>query len=285
MFRKLEDITPDMYEELNKEIEQYFDEGCHGNCASCKKDCSSPLYPRYAKSLFAVTGGKGGTGKSTVTALLAAEIARRGFKVGVLDADIFCGVQPRLFGESRRLRYTEFNGEQILNPVQTKDGVKLISYDLIGDNGTAQPVLLPDSEASKLVSLFYTNGAWDGLDIILVDMPSGAGDVPMDLYSSLPVEGVIIVSEPGELGVMATQRCINLCSMLMSPPVAFIENKALDERCTSDGLYSLPGAEKCLRTWLPLSPEIAMLGNGYELSSVRAETLDPVVERLLAKCK
>lgn len=282
MFRKLEDITPDMYEELNEEIERSFEEGCHGNCASCKSGCSEPLYPHYAKSLFAVTGGKGGTGKSTVTALLAAEIARRGFKVGILDADICCGVQPQLFGESGRVSSGERRGEKVLKPVKTGSGVYLLSYNLIEEN-LARPVLLPGADIFNIVSYFYTGGAWDGFDIILIDMPSGAGDVPLNLYSSLPVEGVVIVAEPGELAAVPTQRCINLCSMLMSPPVAFVENKALEDGCSADALYALP--EDCLRAYLPLSPEISLAGCCGAIARAGAESLDAVVERLLAKCK
>ena len=95
---KWKDITPDMYDEINAQIEQTFEEGCHGNCESCSSDCDhreSAQLPKFAKRMYAVNGGKGGAGKSSVTVLLAGELARRGLKVGVLDCDIYTGASRR----------------------------------------------------------------------------------------------------------------------------------------------------------------------------------------------
>ena len=274
-----EDITPDIYDALNREIERAFEEGCHGDCASCSSQCGKPVYPRYAKALFAVTGGKGGAGKSTVTALLAAALAKQGLRVGVLDADIAGATQPRLFGASARIIGEEKQGKQSLKPLALPCGVELMSFDLFErGQSLAEPVLLPGKDMFDVVSYFYTNGAWEGFDIILVDMPSGAGDIPLNLFSAFPVDGTVIVAEPGTVGALQTERCIALCSMLMSPPVAFVENKALEDRCAADALYSLPSG--CVRTYLPLSPDISLSAENGGIAELSPPSLAPVIKRL-----
>ena len=281
MLPRPEDITPDMYDALNREIERAFEEGCHGNCASCSSQCGKPIYPRYAKALYAVTGGKGGTGKSTITALLAAALAKRGLRVVILDADIAGATQPRLFGAAGKITGMEKQGKEgikVLTPLALPCGVELMSFDLFDRGSLAEPVLLPGKDMFDVVSYFYTNGAWEGFDIILVDMPSGAGDIPLNLYSSFPVDGTVIVAEPGELGALQTLRCIALCSMLMSPPVAFVENKALEDRCTADALYPLP--PDCVRTFLPLSPDISLAAETGSAAKISPPSLTPVVKRL-----
>lgn len=278
MLRRFEDITPDMYEELNREIEEAFNEGCHGQCASCKSGCSEPKYPRYARALYAVTGGKGGTGKSVVTAMLAVALARQGYKVGILDADLPGAAQPQLFGARGPIHKVQRGGKSVLEPQILPCGVGLLSYNLI-ESDLSQPVLMPAVDQFNVVSYFYTDAAWDGYDVILIDMPSGAGDVPLNLYTSLPVNGVVIVAEPGELAVTATQRCISLCNLLMSPPVAFVENKALTDDCVSDALYS--GLSKsCVRAALPLSPEISMAAYSGTIDQLDMPELKAVAERL-----
>ena len=277
MIKKLEDITPEMYDELNKEIEDAFEQGCHGQCASCKSGCAEPLYPRYAKALYAVTGGKGGTGKSTVTAMLALALQRQGYKTGILDADLPGATQPQLFGAAGPVRSVQRKGKNAVQPLTLPCGVGLLSYNLIEPDLT-RPILMPGRDLSNVVSYLYTDGAWDGYDVILIDMPSGAGDVPLNLYSSLPVDGVVIVAEPGELAVVPTQRCVNLCGMLLSPPVAFVENKALTERCESDRLYTLP--EDCVRAALPLSPEINLAGLTGTVDQLDTSDLNEVAARL-----
>lgn len=283
MLRKFDEITPDMYEQLNKEIEQVFDEGCHGQCASCKSGCSEPRYPRYAKVLYAVTGGKGGTGKSVICALLAVALARRGYRVGILDADLPGSTQPQLFGASGPIRKAQRGEKSVLEPQTIPCGIGILSYNLI-EPDLSQPVLMPGVDQFNVVSYFYTDGAWDGYDIILIDMPSGAGDVPLNLYSSLPVNGVVIVSEPSELAVVATQRCINLCNMLMSPPVAFVENKSITAECVSDALYSgLP--EGCVCAALSLSPEVSVASCDGTIDRLEVPELEIVAERLLLPLK
>lgn len=273
--KRLDDITPDMYKDLNTEIEKAFEEGCHGNCNSCNSDdCGEPQFPKYAKRLYAVTGGKGGTGKSTVTAVLAVALVKKGLTVGILDADIPGSTQPQLFGAEGGVE----NKDDKMQLKLLDCGVKLLSFNLITDNRN-EPVLWTTPDTSNVVSYFYTGGAWDGLDVILVDMPSGAGDVPLNLYTSLPVDGTIIVAEPGELAIVPTQRCISLASMLMSAPVAFVENKAITEECSSDGFYTLP--PRCTKVAVPLSAELSALGSEGKIAEAEVPELTPVVDLIV----
>ena len=263
------DITPDMYDEINAQIEETFDEGCHSQCSSCESGCDDKL-PVYAKRMYAVTGGKGGTGKSCVTVLLAAALARKGLRVGVLDCDLPGSTIPQLMGLHDRV----MGEEQRMKPVITPDGLEVISMNLIAAD-RAEPILWAGIDTSNVVNYLYTGTDWGELDVMLLDMPSGAGDVPLNLYTSFPVDGTIIVTEPGSLPFVPTQRTINLCSMLMSKPVAYIENRALSTAPVSADQYTLPAG--CLKTALPLDAELAAKAEEGDLTSYDAPALDAVV--------
>lgn len=270
------DITPDMYDEINAQIEQTFDEGCHGQCSSCESGCdSSNQLPVFAKRMYAVTGGKGGTGKSTVTALLAGALARRGLKVGVLDCDLPCSAIPQLMGLHDRV----LSEENKMSPVVTPEGIEVMSMNLIAED-RAEPVLWAGIDTFNVVNYLYTGTTWGELDVMLLDMPSGAADVPLNLYTSFPVDGSIIVTEPGTLPYVATQRTINMTSMLMSRPVAYVENRALDTLPVSADQYALPAG--CLKLALPLDAAIAAGAEEGALASAEVPALAPLVE-LIAK--
>ena len=144
---KWKDITP----EINAQIEQTFEEGCHGNCESCSSDCDhreSAQLPKFAKRMYAVNGGKGGAGKSSVTVLLAGELARRGLKVGVLDCDIYTAVIPHMLHISGPVHRGE-GGNPL--PVKTGSGIEVMSVDLILDK-PMDPVLWPGVDAFNILN-------------------------------------------------------------------------------------------------------------------------------------
>ena len=264
-------ITPEMYEQLNREIEDIWEGGCHGDCGSCESDCNSNAYPTFAKVLLAVTGGKGGCGKSTVTALLAFALERKGLKVGVLDADIAGGTMPILLGAKGPV--TSENNKVV--PVRLDGGMQVLSYNLVADDLT-EPVLWPGGDAFNVVNYLYTSALWDELDVLLIDMPSGAGDVPINLYTAFPVNGTVVVGEDSVLSQIPVQRSINMTRMFLSSPWAYVENKSLDGACHQS--YDLP--EGCVCCALPLDPELAGAGDGC-LKDVSAPGLEPVVERIV----
>lgn len=273
-FRDFDKITPDMYEKLNQEIEDIWEGGCHGDCGSCESDCNDNAYPTFAKVLLAVTGGKGGCGKSTVTALLAFALAKKGLKVGVLDADIAGGTLPVVLGAKGPI--VSHNNKVV--PAKLDNGTQVLSYNLIADK-LDDPVLWPGGDAFNVVNYLYTSALWDELDVMLIDMPSGAGDVPINLYTAFPVDGTIIVGEDSVLSEIPVQRCVGMTRMFLSAPWAYVENKSLDGECHRASVYDLP--EKCISTTLPLDPALAGAENGC-LADVEVDGLEPVLERIMA---
>lgn len=268
-------ITPDMYEELNRQIDDIWEGGCHGDCGSCESDCNDNAYPKFAKALFAVTSGKGGTGKSTVTALLARNLAGRGLKVAVLDADLPGASMPQLLGVSGPV---SSDGDKVI-PVQVTDHIKLLSYSLIADD-PFEPVLWPGGDIFNVVNYLYNSGKWgDDNDVFLIDMPSGAGDVPLNLFTAFPVDGTIIVGEPSPLAVDPLRRCVAMTRMFLSSPVAYVENKSLD-----GGAHLAPRLDlgaKCVNFALPLSPELASAPGGV-ITPAMATIADELAEHLIS---
>jgi Mrp family chromosome partitioning ATPase len=277
---KWKDITPDMYDEINAEIEQTFAKGCHGNCESCESGCEDKNHlPIFAKRMYIVTSGKGGTGKSTVAVMLAAELARQGLKVGLLDCDLSCSTAAHMLGVTELVSSA---GDDKMNPVVTKEGIRLMSFNLIESDHTA-PVLWPAGDQYNVIRYMYTGALWGELDVMIVDMPAGGGDVPLNLYTEFPLSGTIIVTNPGELAVGPVQRCISLCRTLMAAPVAMIENKGFDTTPSCQQLYQLPPL--CQTVALPLDAEITAACDDGTLTQVDCAPLAPVVEYIKARVK
>lgn len=271
-------ITPDMYDQLNQEIEDIWAGGCHGDCGSCESDCNENAYPAHAKVLLAVTGGKGGCGKSTVTALLAFALARKGYKTGVLDADIAGSAAPALLGASGPIAS---QGEKVV-PARTVGGIQVLSYGLITDK-PADPVLWPGADCFNVVNYLYLSGAWEELDVLLLDMPSGAGDVPINLYTAFPVNGTIIVGEDSALSTVPVQRCVGMTRMFLSSPWAYVENKSVTGEAHRAGNYDLP--DGCVVTAIPLTPELAGMGESVCLADAEVPGLEPVLARIEGELK
>lgn len=272
---KWKDITPEMYDEINAEIDETFAEGCHGNCASCETGCddqNSNHLPIFAKRMYIVTGGKGGTGKSTVAVMLAYELARQGLKVGLLDCDLCCSTVPQLMGLEGQVLSGE---DQKMIPVTSPEGIQVMSFNLIEPDRTAA-VLWPSGDQSNVVQYMYSGTAWADLDVMIVDMPAGGGSVPLNLFTSFPLSGTIVVTNPGALAVGPVQRSIAMYRTLLAAPVALVENKAWDETPSCHEMYDLP--PMCMKVALPLSAEITALGDEGQMAKADCAPLQPVVE-------
>ena len=201
---------------------------CNGNCASCSSDCGerkkesllAALNPKSSvKKVIAVVSGKGGVGKSTVTSLLAVAMARRGKRVGILDADITGPSIPRNFGLKERALS---NGEFLL-PVSTKTGIDIMSVNLLLEDET-RPVVWRGPVIAGTVKQFWTDVVWDEVDYMFVDMPPGTGDVPLTVFQSLPVDGIIVVTTPQDLVSMIVQKAANMAKMMNVPVLGLVEN-------------------------------------------------------------
>ena len=199
--------------------------GCNHDCGSCSQKCSEqdlhkPLNQYSAiKKVVAVSSGKGGVGKSSVTSMLAVMMARRGYKVGVLDADITGPSAPTAFG------VTECQGanEDGLYPALTKGGIQVMSINLLLDNAT-DPVVWRGPVIAGAVKQFWTDVIWEDVDYLFVDMPPGTGDVPLTVFQSLPVDGIIIVTSPQDLVSMIVAKAVKMAQMMHIPVLGFVEN-------------------------------------------------------------
>lgn len=201
---------------------------CNGNCSSCGSDCAdrtaesllAQLNPKAGvKKVIAVVSGKGGVGKSTVTSMLAVDMARKGNRVGILDADITGPSIPTAFG------VTECQGanEDGLYPAVTRSGIQIMSINLLLDNST-DPVVWRGPVIAGAVKQFWTDVIWEDVDYLFVDMPPGTGDVPLTVFQSLPVDGVIIVTSPQDLVSMIVSKAVKMANMMHIPVLGFVEN-------------------------------------------------------------
>ena len=207
---------------------------CNGNCSSCSStDCGdrkkesllAALNPKASvKKVIAVVSGKGGVGKSTVTSMLSVAMARKGKRVGVLDADITGPSAPTAFG------VTECQGatEEGLYPALSRGGIQVMSINLLLDD-PASPVVWRGPVIAGAVKQFWTDVIWEDVDYMFVDMPPGTGDVPLTVFQSLPVEGIIVVSSPQELVGMIVEKAINMAKMMNIPILGVVENMSYVE--------------------------------------------------------
>lgn len=200
---------------------------CSGNCSSCQESCESRKEDLRAamnaashiKKVIAVVSGKGGVGKSTLTSLLAVAMRKTGKSVAILDADITGPSIPRAFG------VTECRGqdEKGLYPAMTDDGIQVMSINLLLDDETS-PVLWRGPVLAGAVKQFWTDVVWGNVDYMFVDMPPGTGDVPLTVYQSLPIDGVILVTSPQDLVSMIVSKAVNMANMMNIPVLGLVEN-------------------------------------------------------------
>ena len=201
---------------------------CTHDCSTCGADCASRkpesmLEPQNAQSnirkVIAVVSGKGGVGKSLVTSLLATLTRRNGAGTAVLDADITGPSIPKMFG----IHDKAMGDGKVIFPVETRTGIKMMSVNLLLENDT-DPVIWRGALIAGTVKQFWTDVIWGDTDIMFVDMPPGTGDVPLTVFQSLPVDGIIIVTSPQELVGMIVEKAVNMAKMMSIPVLGIVEN-------------------------------------------------------------
>ena len=200
--------------------------GCSHDCANCAEKCSkeSLLVPQNkasnVKKVIGVVSGKGGVGKSLVTSMLAVTMQRRGYKTAILDADITGPSIPKAFG----LKPGTVTGSELgMFPPQTKTGIEVMSVNLLMDDET-KPVVWRGPVIAGTVKQFWSEVVWNEVDYMFVDMPPGTGDVPLTVFQSLPLDGIIIVTSPQELVSMIVEKAVNMAKLMDIPVLGLIEN-------------------------------------------------------------
>lgn len=203
-------------------------ENCSHNCESCNETCSEreaesllekPHELSQVKKVIAVVSGKGGVGKSLVTSLLAVLSQRKGYKTAIFDADITGPSIPQAFN----LHGKATGSETGIYPVKTKMDISVMSLNLLTENET-DPVVWRGPLIAGTVKQFWTEVIWGNIDFMFIDMPPGTGDVPLTVFQSLPVDGVIIVASPQELVGMIVEKAVNMAKMMNIPVLALVEN-------------------------------------------------------------
>ena len=202
---------------------------CTHDCSSCAQNCSDRTEENEfraklnnyssVKKVIAVLSGKGGVGKSLVTSLLAVNAMRNGDHVAILDADITGPSSPNAFGVHEKATGSDIG----IFPVTSKLGVDLMSINLLLENET-DPVVWRGPIIAGTVKQFWTDVIWKDVDIMFIDMPPGTGDVPLTVFQSLPIDGVVVVTSPQELVGMVVQKAVNMANMMNIPVLGVVEN-------------------------------------------------------------
>ncbi len=208
---------------------------CTNDCSNCGENCSSRreeqnsfeafLNPYSSvKKVIGIMSGKGGVGKSSVTAMLAANTQKQGLKTAILDADITGPSIPKAFGITQKAAGSDFG----ILPEQSESGIDIMSINLLLEDDR-EPVVWRGPVIAGTVKQFWTEVFWENEDIMFVDMPPGTGDVPLTVFQSLPVDGIIIVTSPQELVSMIVSKAVKMAELMNIPIIGLIENMSYAE--------------------------------------------------------
>lgn len=270
---------------------------CNHDCSSCGSDCSDRNAPQSflaephpmssIKKIIGVVSGKGGVGKSLVTELLAVGMNRRGKKTGILDADITGPSIPKAFGLDQKAN----GNDQGILPATTKTGIDIMSINLLLEN-TSDPVIWRGPVIAGAVKQFYTDVVWADIDTMFVDMPPGTGDVPLTVFQSLPVDGIIVVTSPQELVSMIVEKAVKMARMMNIPILGIVENMSyaecpdcgrkinvfeeshINEIALSHGLSVLGR--------LPIDPALAAMVDAGDIENFDKDWLTPALDAIEA---
>lgn len=263
---------------------------CNHDCSSCssancgeRKEEKKKEGAKRVKKVIAVVSGKGGVGKSLVSALTASALAKDGAKVAVLDADVTGPSMGKVFGVTTK---AYGNGEMIV-PAMTKCGIKLISVNMMLEHED-DPVIWRGPLIGGMVQQFWTDVDWGDVDYMVVDMPPGTGDVPLTVFQSLNVDGIIIVTSPQELVSMIVAKAMKMAKMMDIPVLGVVENMSYFV-CDGCGkkhyIYGESKAEEVCEKYgvkllsrLPIQPGLAKLCDAGRIEDAECPELAPAVE-------
>lgn len=271
-------------------------ENCTSNCSTCPSKCDSQKPSREdhfekvnkysnVKKVIGVVSGKGGVGKSLITSCLSVLMRRRGYDTAILDADVTGPSIPKAFGVHEKA----MANEQGIIPAETKLGTKLMSVNLLLDNEEA-PVVWRGPVISGTVKQFWTEVNWGDVDYMFVDMPPGTGDVPLTVFQSIPLDGIIIVTSPQELVSMIVGKAVNMAKTMQVPILGVVENYSYYE-CDNCGtklsIFGESHVEDIAKKYdldvlarIPINPEIAKKVDAGKAEDIEADWLEDAVTQI-----
>lgn len=267
---------------------------CTHNCSTCGESCGERKEPQsFLKAhhpdsrvgkVYGIVSGKGGVGKSMVTSQLAVALSRRGCKVGIMDADVTGPSIPKAFG----IRDKAVGTERGLFPCVSKHGIEIMSINLLLDDET-DPVIWRGPVIGGVVNQFWTDVIWD-VDCLLVDMPPGTGDVPLNVFQSIPLNGIVIVTSPQDLVSMVVEKAVKMAEKMSVPIVGLVENMSYvvcpdcgkklylfgeGKSAEAAGRHGLP-----LLAQMPVDPRLAALADAGRIEEFEGSWLENVVDAL-----
>ena len=272
-------------------------ETCNHDCGSCSANCASregaapdfsakPNPHSHVKKVIGVVSGKGGVGKSLVTSMMAVLLRRRGQNVAILDADITGPSIPRMFGVHGQLSATD---EGII-PAASTTGVKMVSLNLLLERET-DPVVWRGPVIAGTVKQFWSDVMWGDVDYMFVDMPPGTGDVPLTVFQSLPVNGILIVTSPQELVGMIVEKAVRMANMMNVPVLGLVENMSYfqcDECGKKHYIFGQSRLDDVARhndiamsARLPLNPALSAACDAGKIEMFDGDWLDAMAEALM----
>lgn len=271
-------------------------ETCSRSCAECGSDCAERTAPQsllekpnassHIKKVIGVVSGKGGVGKSLVSSLLTILAQRSGKRAAILDADITGPSIPKVFGINGRAQ----GNEQGILPAETSTGIKLMSINLLLEN-SSDPVVWRGPKIAGAVKQFWTDVCWGDVDYMFVDMPPGTGDVPLTVFQSLPVDGIIVVASPQELVEMIVEKAVKMARMMNIPVLGLVENMSYFECPTCHDKHYIFGkshiAELAAQfkiestARIPIDPSLAALCDQGKVESFCGNWLDDMTQVII----
>lgn len=270
-------------------------DSCNHKCESCSRSCSDRTKESLlaklnekskVKKVIAVVSGKGGVGKSMITSQLAVLASRKGKRVAIMDADITGPSIPRAFGIKEK---AASDGKLIL-PAVTATGIQVMSLNLLVENET-DPVVWRGPIIAGMVKQFWTDVIWDDVDYMFIDMPPGTGDVPLTVFQSLPIDGIVIVSSPQQLVGMIAQKAVNMAGIMNIPILGMVENMSWVTCPGCDMKIPLFGESRLEQTALenkisniaklPLNPNLASCCDAGKMEEFEGQWLEEFLEKIL----
>lgn len=272
---------------------------CSHDCASCGENCSDRTQESMIEKLhemscvrkvIAVVSGKGGVGKSMVSSMLATAFQRKEYRTAILDADVTGPSIPKAFG----LKEHAVGDETSIYPVLSKTGIQVMSVNLLLENET-DPVIWRGPVIAGTVKQFWTDVVWSDVDYMFVDMPPGTGDVPLTVFQSLPVDGIVIVTSPQELVSMIVSKAVKMADMMNIPVLGIIENMSYVQCPDCDKKIYIFGeshVEEVANTYgipvlgkLPMDAKVAAAADAGKIEELEGELLPEAVEAIAQKLR